>query len=141
VAVAGHEQFKLSQIELQRRGPNYSAVTLAELKRQRPADEIFFLIGADSLADMPHWYEPARVVELATLVVAARPGERWSDLEELRNALEQQTGRNVNCHFVNIPLIGISSTDIRQRCRAGKSIRFMVPAAVECYIREHGLYR
>ncbi len=141
LALAGHEPFKLSQIELQRHGPNYSALTLAELKRQRPQDDLYFIIGADSLADMPQWHEPARIVELATLVVAARPGDRWRDLDALRAKLQERTGRNVDCLCVNMPLIGISSSAIRERCRAGKSIRFMVPAAVECYIKEHGLYR
>src|SRR5947209_3356163 len=74
IAVAGHLSFEVSEIEAKRPGPHYSFQTLEEIHRERPDDELFFLIGADSLADLPTWREPARIARLATIIVVNRPG-------------------------------------------------------------------
>ncbi|APW62156.1 nicotinate (nicotinamide) nucleotide adenylyltransferase [Paludisphaera borealis] len=74
LAVAGHSAFEVSDIEAVRPGPHYSVETLAEVQRLRPADDLFFLIGADSLVDLPTWREPDRITQLATIVVVNRPG-------------------------------------------------------------------
>jgi nicotinate-nucleotide adenylyltransferase len=141
LAIAGHNDFAASAIELNRPGSSYSVETLAELAAQNPDDERFFLIGSDSLADLPLWYEPARIASLATLVAALRPGHARPDVESLRPVIGSNAVDQLIRHFVEIPLVDISSTLIRSRVAAGQSIRYIVPRAVECYIETHRLYR
>src|SRR5438270_9725491 len=74
IAVAGHPAFEVSEIEASRPGPHYSVETLDAVRRERPGDELFFLIGADSLRDLPTWREPAAIARAATIVVVNRPG-------------------------------------------------------------------
>ena len=74
IAIAGHPAFAVSDIEATRPGPHYSVETLESIRRDHPGDDLFFLIGADSLADLPTWREPERIAQLATIVVVNRPG-------------------------------------------------------------------
>jgi nicotinate-nucleotide adenylyltransferase len=137
IAIAGHPAFEVSDLETRRPGPHYSVETLEEVHRQRPEDELFFLIGADSLADLPHWRQPERIVSLATVVVVDRPGvvpgmsSRWPDLGPAARPFR----------MVAIPPIGIASNDLRRRAAEGRSIRYQVPRGVEAYIEAHRLYR
>jgi nicotinate-nucleotide adenylyltransferase len=138
VATAGHEAFRVSEIEAdEAAGPHYSHRTLEALAAERPGDELFFLIGADSLADLPTWRHPERVAELATVVVVNRPGVTAT---AARTAPELGPGARP-FRFVEVPPIGISSTDLRSRVAAGRSIRYRVPRGVEAYIAAQGLYR
>jgi nicotinate-nucleotide adenylyltransferase len=135
IAIAGHSAFALSEIETSRPGPHYSVETLETIHRDQPNDELFFLIGADSLADLPTWREPARIAQLATIVVCNRPaGDASTHLPDF----------GPNAHplmSVAIPAIGIASSDLRRRLAQGRSIRYMVPRGVEAYIEAQGLYR
>jgi len=140
LAIAGHASFAASPIELERTGPSYSAQTLAELARQDAGSELFFLMGSDSLNDLALWYQPERIASLATLVVATRPGAEPPSLDRLRSVIGGDAVERLMRHMVEIPLVQISSSAIRQRVGAGRTIRFMVPRAVECYIETHGLY-
>ena len=133
LAVAGNPSFEVSEIETRRPGPHYSVETLEAVARERPGDELFFLIGADSLVDLPHWREPAKILKLASLVVANRPGFEPPPLEVPADAKPIQR--------VTIPPIGIASHEVRRRLFEGRSIRYQVPRAVEAYIEAHGLYR
>jgi nicotinate-nucleotide adenylyltransferase len=133
LAIAGHPSFEVSEIETRRPGPHYSVETLETIARERPVDELFFLIGADSLVDLPHWREPDRIMTLAGLVVANRPGFEPPPLEVPADA---RPIRNVT-----IPPIGIASHEVRRRLHEGRSIRYQVPRAVEAYIDAHGLYQ
>jgi nicotinate-nucleotide adenylyltransferase len=137
IAVAGHSAFEPSEIEAVRPGPHYSFETLESVRGQRPDDDLFFLIGADSLADLPFWREPARIARLATIVVVNRPG-----IAEVDPASLPDFGPEANpLRWVSIPPVGIASSDLRRRLAAGKSVRYMVPRGVEAYIEAHGLYR
>ena len=141
LAIAGHPAFAASSIELDHEGPSYSVHTVAALAGEHTGAELFFLIGSDSLADLPLWYQPARLAELATIVVATRPGSERPDFAPLRAVLGTAAIERIEQHIVEIPLIQISSSAIRARAAAGLSIRFLVPRAVECYVETHGLYR
>ena len=140
LAIAGHAAFGVSTIELDRDGPSYSADTLAELARQHPDAELFFLIGADSLLDLPNWYQPSRVLSLATLVVATRPGSVLPDLAPVHSELEHDRLDAGHRQIVEIPAVHISSGALRERVAAGQTIRYLVPRAVECFIETHKLY-
>jgi nicotinate-nucleotide adenylyltransferase len=138
IAVAGHSAFEVSEIEARRPGPHYSVETLEAIRHERPDDELFFLIGADSLVDLPDWREPARIGSMATIVVANRPGVAGPDRDRLAAALGPGARPIVD---VTIPPIGIASHDLRRLVAEGRSIRYRVPRGVEIYIAENGLYR
>jgi nicotinate-nucleotide adenylyltransferase len=137
IATAGHSSFLVSEIEATRPGPHYSVETLESVGRERPSDELFFLIGADSLNDLPTWREPGRIARMATIVVVNRAG-----IEEVSaGGLPSFGAQSRPIRSVTIPAISIASTDLRRRVRERKSIRYLVPRGVEAYIEAQGLYR
>ncbi len=140
LAIAGQAAFAASSIELERKGPSYSAETLAELAQQNPGAELFFLMGSDSLADLPFWYQPVHIAAMATLVVATRPGSEQPNVVPIRDVIGQSATERLLEHLVEIPLVQVSSSDIRARVAAGQSVRYLVPRAVECYIQDKRLY-
>ena len=140
LAIAGHEAFQVSDVEIARGGISYTVDTLTEVRRQRPDDELFFLMGADSLDDFPTWREPGKICQLATIIVVDRHGSQPVDLQRLAAFADPQRLEQIRQHRVEFPLIEISSTDIRHRAAAGKSIRFRLPRAVEKYIETNGVY-
>jgi nicotinate-nucleotide adenylyltransferase len=142
LAVAGHPAFEVSAIEIDRPGLSYTVDTLASLHEQHPGDDLFLLIGSDSLIDLPQWYQPKRIAQLATIVVVTRSGYESSDeLSLLRGVLSDEQVSRIAEHRIEIPPIGISSRDLRRRVATGQSIRYLVPRPVECYVETHGLYR
>jgi nicotinate-nucleotide adenylyltransferase len=136
VAIAGNSALVASDIEAMRPGPHYSVDTLEAVRRDQADDDLFFLIGADSLKDLPAWREPARIAQLATIVVVNRPG-----IEEVNVSEFPDFGPGTHPLIsVTIPPVGIASSDLRRRLAEGRSIRYMVPRGVEAYIDAHGLY-
>lgn len=126
--------FAVDDLELTRIGPSYTIDTVAELKK-RGETEINWLIGADMLAILPKWHRPEELVQQANLILMARPG--WSfDFDALPPPF-----RHLQQNVVQAPLIDISATDIRRRLHEGRSIRYLVPEAVEQFIRERNLYK
>ncbi len=138
-ATAGCPQFHVSQIELKREPPSYTVDTLAQLHADDPSRELFFLIGADSLNDLPTWREPERIAELATIVAVNRGEQQLRQAETLCSHLGEAIAKRVR--LVTMPACDISSSNIRSRVAARKSVRFMIPRAVEVYIANKGLYR
>lgn len=133
LAAAGNPGFAVSEIEADRTGPSYSVDTLAQVQADRPADELFFLIGGDSLVDLPTWREPDRIARTASIVVVNRPGSQAEVPDLGPDAQPILT--------VTIPPIGVSSSDLRRRLGEGRSVRYMVPSGVAAYIEAHKLYR
>lgn len=140
LAIAGHPDFELCTLETDRAGPSYSVQTLEQLSAERPDAKLFFLIGSDSLAELPTWREPQRIVQLAQLVVARRSGAPPASLAELQSCMDRAQLDRLSEHTVEISAVGISSTEIRARVAAGRTIRYLIPRAVEVYIETHGLY-
>jgi len=140
LATAGHPAFRVDELENDRPGPSYTVDTLDELKKRHPGAEWFFLVGSDALAEMHEWYDPAGIVRRAGLLVMARGGERVLSAEELRVSLGLPEGEALRLEVVEAPRIEISSRDLRRRAAQGRSLRYLVPRAVECYIQEKGLY-
>jgi nicotinate-nucleotide adenylyltransferase len=137
LAIAGTPHFAASRVDLDRSGPCYTVDTLALLRQEwGPGPGLFFIVGADSLAEMATWYQPQRLIELCELIVVERPGSEI-DLDQVEGQLP---GVGDRLHRVQMPRLQISSSDLRARRRAGRSISFLVPPTVEAYILEHGLY-
>jgi len=140
LVIAGNPAFSVCRCETDRGGVNYTVDTLAHIRDEDPSRELFLLLGADMLADLPHWRNAARVCELAVPVAVRRPGCGTIEFDGLREIASPERIELVRCHQVEMPEIGISGTDLRRRVRSGRSIRYQVPRAVEMYIETHGLY-
>jgi nicotinate-nucleotide adenylyltransferase len=97
---------------------------------------LFLILGGDVAAGLPRWHEPERVLSLATVAVAKRRGTARSAVDAALHAVRG----GERAQFFQMPRIGISSTLVRRRVRAGTSIKYIVPDAVASYIEEHGLY-
>jgi nicotinate-nucleotide adenylyltransferase len=141
LAIGGHLGLAVSTIEVDRGGVSYTVQTLTEIHEQHPDATLFFLMGADSLQDLPTWREPHRICQLALPLVIARAGTAPPDLACISNYVDAQRLAEIRAAQIEAPVIELSSTDIRQRVREGRSIRFRTPRAVEEYIRSHGLYQ
>lgn len=139
LAVAGCPEFVVDRRELLRQGPSWTVLTLSELRKEYPTAELYFLMGADSLRDIPTWREPERIAELATLVACNRPGLPLPTVAQAREWTSDTIASRV--HFVQIPGIDLSATQLRERVRRGLGLRFMTPRAVAAYIEQHALYR
>ncbi|MFP4056757.1 MAG: nicotinate-nucleotide adenylyltransferase [Candidatus Brocadiia bacterium] len=142
LAVEGAEGFEASDIELRRDGPSYSIQTVRELRERSGGTwDIHFLVGSDSLPELPTWYRIGQLAELCKFAVFHRPGAPLDDLAALRGTLSPAQIQAIAGRRFQMPLIGISSTDIRRRVRQGRPIRYLVPEAVRRYILDHELYR
>jgi nicotinate-nucleotide adenylyltransferase len=141
LAIAGNPAFSVCRCEADRGGVNYTFETLARIREEDPSRELFFLMGADMLADLPNWRNPARVCELAVPVVVRRPDTAPVDFCCLAGIVGPERVELMRRHQVEMPEIGVSSTEIRRLVSQGHSIRYRTTSAVEMYIQSHGLYR
>lgn len=145
LADAGEPAFQFSRLDLDRPGPQYTVDTLTVLREACPLTELWLLIGADSLADLPKWREPAKIVALARLAVLPRPGYS-PDLDAVANHLSSvdRSSRSVDLRqrmdWLAGPSLDVSSTELRARAHRGLPLRYLVPPAVETYVRENELY-
>ncbi len=140
LAIAGNAAFAVSRYETDRGGVNYTAETLAHFHEEDPERELFFLLGADMLHDLPHWREPGRICQLAMLVAVRRAGAPPLDFAPLARFAAAERIEQMRSSAVEMPAMGVSSAEIRRRLSTGESIRYRTPRAVEAYIESHGLY-
>lgn len=130
LAVRGNRAFTVSTLETRRPGTSYTIETLRALAAHHARARLFLVIGEDSLDDFPTWHEPRAILDLATLAVAPRPGSR--------RARAARLGARVV--WIEAPALPISSSAIRADVRAGRSVRYLVPAPVAAYFDRHRLY-
>jgi nicotinate-nucleotide adenylyltransferase len=136
LAIADNPRFELSRLDLDRPPPSYTVDLLRGLTS--PARELFFLVGADILPELPRWYAPLEILALARLVVVTRPRAPEPDLAQLEQTLP---GAAARVRVLRIPGADVSSTNLRARVRAGQPIHYLTPPAVEQFIKVHALYR
>jgi nicotinate-nucleotide adenylyltransferase len=137
-AIEDNPLFELSRADLDRPPPSYTVELLRSMRREQPAAELFFLVGADILPELPRWHAPGALLALATLVAFNRPGAPLPSLATLDQALPGASQRTL---LLEVPGLAISATDLRARVRSGRPIRYLTPPAVDRYIHERGLYR
>jgi nicotinate-nucleotide adenylyltransferase len=140
LAIAGNEAFRISTIEIDRGGVSYTVDTLQAIKDQQPDAELFLLMGADSLRDLLTWREPARICELAWPVVSRRADAPEPDYRQLAHLMSPDRLAAMEGMRLEMPIVQLSSTDLRARAAAGKSLRYRTPRAVEQYIKAQKLY-
>ena len=145
LAIADNPGFEVSTIELEREGPSYTVDTLEALRAERLAaghdPRLALLISSEAFAELPTWHQPARIAELATIVVAPRDG--YADATDAARAeLERAIpGAPIRVVVLDGPRMRLSASELRARAAAGRSVRYLVPDAVAAYIGDHALYR
>jgi len=138
LAIANDPQFEISSVEMTRPGPHYALDTVHILAGQNPEVNLAYLMGGDSLNDLPHWHRPADFVSACHLIgVMRRPG----DTVELAALEKSLPGLRSKVRFVEAPLLNIAAREIRKRIAEGRPFRYFLPERVFKYINEHGLYR
>ena len=135
IATASNPRFRVSRVEVDRGGPTYTVDTLRMLAAENPDAELYFITGADAMFEIFDWKDPDEVLQLAHFIAATRPGYDLTRLEARASA-----GRP-DVSAMNIPALAISSTDVRDRVREGRPIRYLLPEGVKSYIEKVGLYR
>ncbi|NQT48171.1 MAG: nicotinate-nucleotide adenylyltransferase [Chloroflexi bacterium] len=139
LAIADNPHFKVSTLEIDRPGLTYTVDTVDMLRRQMGSEaKLFFLMGGDSLRELPQWKEPKRLIQLCWLVVFSRPDSRLPSMNELEEGVP---GVSDNIVIVEVPQIDVSATEVRQQVRQGDPIDELVLPAVKDYILGSGLYR
>jgi nicotinate-nucleotide adenylyltransferase len=136
-AVAGDDRLRVSRIDADVPGPSFTVDTLRRLHEREPGHELTFIVGGDMALSLPTWREPEAVLELAELGVAEREGVRRGDIVERLAGLRGGASR---VRFFDMPRLDVSSSLVRRLAAAGRPISYLVPGAVEAYIREARLY-
>lgn len=140
LAIADRLEFALSLIEIERGGVSYTIDTLRQFRSKWSDAELFFLMGADSLADFPTWREPATICELATPLVVRRAGNPPPNFDALASLVAAERLAEIRSLEVEMPATPISSSEIRRLIAAGREWQSFVPERVAAYIAENGLY-
>jgi len=131
IATASNPRFWVSRVDIDRPGPTYTVDTISDIAAQRPGAELFFITGADALSQILSWKDGDQALQLAHFVGVNRPGYELTAAH-----LPPDSAR-----LLDVPAMAISSTDCRERVRAGKPVWYLVPDGVVQYINKHGLYR
>ncbi len=140
LAASGNVRLTVTDMETRREGNSYTVDTLRELKALYPNDELFYIVGADTLVMMSLWREPQAIFDLCTVLVASRKDQvdamgLTEEMQKLRDAY------HARIELLPVRNVEISSSDIRARVAKGQSVRYLVPTQVGNYIEAHGLYR
>ncbi len=137
LATESNPCFSASRLEIERPGPSYTIDTLREFRRLCPElDALYFITGADAVLEILTWHEADKLAQECQFIAVTRPGFVLERLPEIVDAAFM--GR---VHYLPIPRLEISSTDIRTRMREGRSIKYLTPEPVEAYVQQQGLYR
>jgi nicotinate-nucleotide adenylyltransferase len=131
IATASNPRFWVSRVDIDRAGPTYTIDTIRDIGAQRPGADLYFITGADALAQILSWKDAEDALKLATFVGVTRPGYDLSDEHLPRDSVT----------LVDVPAMAISSSDCRARVAAGKPVWYLVPDGVVQYISKHHLYR
>lgn len=140
LAVSSNPGFEVSRLEVDKDEITYTYDTVTDLRRIYGEDtRIYFITGADAVLELLTWYRIEELLGICGFIAVTRPGFDKGDLEQKIKEITSKYGGEIIC--IEVPLLAISSTDIRERCRNGKTIKYLLPEEVEQYILENGMYR
>lgn len=138
LAIADNPHFSCSDYEIQKEGISYTYLTVQAFYKRAEGAELFFIMGADSLAYFDSWMRPDEISRMSTILAAVRDGLNTEELLPIREFLQQKYGTRIG--FINTPNFSVSSRIIRQRIAERHSIRYLVPDVVEQYLKKHDVY-
>ena len=139
LATITNPYFEVSRMEIDRKGFTYTVDTIKELRKIYGEDaEIFFITGADAILEILTWHNVEELLKICSFVAATRPGFHGKDMEQKLNEIKSKYKEEI--FSIEVPSLAISSTDIRNRIKNGKTINYLLPEAVEHYIRKSNLY-
>ncbi|MGI6119816.1 MAG: nicotinate-nucleotide adenylyltransferase [Desulfosporosinus sp.] len=137
-AINDNPAFEISALELERKGPSYTVDTLRVLRHTYPEHKLYFITGTDALREIFSWREPEEILKMTELIGVARPGFAAGDfLLQVQQEHPEIQGR---IHYLEVPALAISSTDIRARVKQGQPVRYLLPEPVRLFMQQHGLY-
>lgn len=139
LATEDNPHFSCSDYEIRKEGISYTYLTVQAFYEQVAGDDLFFIMGADSLAYFDSWMRPDEISRMSTILAAVRDGLNQEELQPIREFLHQKYGTSI--YFINTPNFSVSSRNIRKRITSGQSIRYLVPEVVEQYLKEHHIYQ
>ncbi|WP_018085561.1 nicotinate-nucleotide adenylyltransferase [Desulfurispora thermophila] len=139
LAIASNPHFTVSDMEISRRGPSYTIDTVLAMQQAYPAARLFFITGADAVLEILSWHRVTELLQNCTFIAATRPGYQLGQLRHNLSALPEVLLRRILT--MEVPALAISSTDIRQRVREGRPVKYLLPEAVEDYIYRQALYQ
>ena len=140
-AIKDIDYFSVSDIEIKRTGKSFTIDTVKSIIHSHNGDcEVYLIIGADSLKELDAWKDIAVLAKICKIVTINRPEHKITSFKNLKEVLGKKITSDINSNMINIPPIGISSTEIRSRVKTGKSIKYWTPSSVEEYIKKHKLY-
>ncbi|MCL2118517.1 MAG: nicotinate-nucleotide adenylyltransferase [Planctomycetaceae bacterium] len=140
LAITGYEEFSVSRFEIEREKTSYTVETVRHFRDSLLDAERFLLVGADMYYDLPHWYEVSEILKTVIPIGVYRPGAPPPHAEVFQDLVPPERLELFRRHVVQMPLIEISSTMIREAVAEGESVRFLMPRPVEALIRSHRLY-
>ena len=141
LAISGRAGHEVDDREIRRAGVSYSVDTVTELGKENPGADLFLIIGSDSLSSMRRWHQPERLLSQVVLAVVQRGGEEPIDFSVLQGLVGQDYIDLFRQYVIEMPVIEISSSEIRERAGQGSSVRHRVPRAVEAYLAANRVYR
>ncbi len=141
LAIEPDPLFEFSDFDLVREGPSYTIETITHFQKQLGKEAVLhWLIGGDWLEELPTWRQSGALIDACAIITAVRPGWTGFDWDAMAREVGAARADKLRRGVVETPLVDISSTDVRERVREGRSIRYLVPDAVAAYIERHGLY-
>lgn len=139
LAAASNEKFIVSDVEVNREDKSYSLETLKQFHKMYPDTEFYFITGTDEVMNLPNWYKPREILKLCKFIAVSRPG---MDEEKVQAKVEEiRQDLNGRIDLLQVPMLQISSTEIRERFKNGISAKYLIPEVVEQYIIKNKLYR
>jgi nicotinate-nucleotide adenylyltransferase len=139
LAIMSNPYFEISRVDLDRGGVTYTVDTLTDLKKGLPPEtKMYFITGADAILEIQNWKSPGEVLSMAEFIAATRPGYSLENLSRALGPLAAEFQDRI--HILEMPPMGISSTEVRQRLAKGRSVRYLLPETVITYIHNEGLY-
>lgn len=143
IATASNPSFRVSRYEIDKAGPSYTVETMREFAGRHQGVELFFITGVDEVLDIRNWHTPERIFDYGKIIAATRPGyplESTSDIGGFP-ASRELSSREALIYIMDIPGVAVSSTEIRERLRMRRSVRYLLPDKVLEYIDERKLYK